>query len=269
MENNLYQTDGKFNTDNSAQSHLYLEVVDNYYAYAIVDAERKLKVISANHNSIFSNIDNSLLSLNYQSTQISLNTNKFTFIPNAFYQPQNQSSYNAFIPANNQTTYSHQLLNNTITALNVFDNLMFEGLKTKFPSANIYPQYLPFIESVVQQFSDVFGAELFINIKATFVEILILNNQNLIYYNTLPYFNGYELLYLITTACQQGNLQSKQTTLHICGNLTAQSETYQILKCSFANVKFFQNNAVYKNYGEFNEVELYRFFSLLSLSVCV
>ncbi|TAH02269.1 MAG: DUF3822 family protein [Sphingobacteriales bacterium] len=270
MDNKIYICDGKFNTDNSLNYQLLVEIGANYYSYAVVDADAKLKAISYNSVSIFAILDDEpVLKLSFKSTIISLNTQNFTFIPTALYNQNQQLAYTQFLNnAQANTLYSHTLLDGQITALHNYNTDQLNAIKKVFKEAKIIPQYLPFIESTFKQFNAILGVQLFLNVQLNHIELLILHNGELKFYNVFECFNNDEMLYYTMLACKKNDIQPQNVTLRVCGKIGLDTDAYQQLNCIFTDIRLTKTTAIYVNSAEFETVEAHKYFSLLSLIIC-
>lgn len=266
----IYATDGKFDTANTLAYQLLIEAGKDYYSYIVVDEVGKLKAISYCEESIFGDIDNSLLQLTYKKTSISLYTSSFTFIPSQIYSKDDETVYTQFLETKGNTSpYTHTLLNDEITGLHTFATHEFNAIKLLFPLAEIFPQYVSLINCGYKQLGSEISPQLLLNIKLGCVEILILQNNKLLFYNVFDTGNDDEILYYTLAACQQNGLEVKGIKLHICGNVELDSNIYNLLKQYFGKVHFRHHAAVNMDADAFGDIIKHQFYSLLSLSACV
>ncbi len=270
MDIKIYECDGNFNTENSLDYQLLIEIGANYYSYAVVNADGKLKAISYSNVPILSNLDNEVvLNLQFKNTIVSLNTQHFTFIPTLIFNQNQQTLYTQFLgDALNNAICIHNLLNNQITTLNTFNQNQLNAIKQVFPSAKIYPQYLPFIESICKQFKAFLGTQLFLNLQLNTIELLILQDGELQFYNVFDCQNNDEILYYTLLACKNNCIKPQNVTLRVCGKITEDAEAYQQLNAIFYDIRLAKTNTIYVNSAEFQTIESHKFFSLLSLLIC-
>ncbi len=266
----MYECDGNFNTENSLQYKLLIEIGGDYYSYAVIDAGGKLKAISYKNVPLLTNLENEdVLKLAYKNTLISLNTTHFTFIPTTIYNQKPPTLFTQFIDnAPIDTVFTHTLLNNQITALNTYNQNQLEAIQNVFPSANICPQYLPFVESTCTQFKAILGTQLFLNLQLNYLELLILHDGKLQFYNVFNCLNNDEMLYYTLLACQKNNIKPQNLTLRVCGKINSETAAYQQLNAIYTDIRIAKTNAIYVNSAEFKNIEPHKFFSLLSLIIC-
>ncbi|TAF45363.1 MAG: DUF3822 family protein [Sphingobacteriales bacterium] len=266
----IYASDGNFNTVNTLNYLLFIEVGQDFYSYIIVDEGGKIKAISYCEQSIFGDIDNSLLQLTYKKTAISLYTSSFTFIPSQIYSKDDETVYAQFLETKGNTNlYTHTLLNDEIRALHTFATDEFNAIKSIFPLAEIFPQYFSLINCGYKQLGSEISPQLLLNIKLGCVEILILQNNKLLFYNVFDTGNDDEILYYTLAACQQNGLEVKGIKLHVCGNVELDSNIYNLLKQYFGKVHFRHHAAVNMDADAFGNIIKHQFYSVLSLSACV
>ena len=266
MGNKIYETDGMFDNAKSTDYQLCIEVGANHYSYTVLDENHNLKAISFTGNSILSNIDDSNLTLPYANTKISLHTSNFTFIPTSLYNESDKANYAQFLNGDETTnSHTHQFLDAEITSLNTFDETELQEIKNLFPSAKVYPQYIPFIEGSKIHLKDVLGKQLIINLKANNLEILILEDSKLQFYNVFECLNDEEILYYLLATCQQNKIDPQEISLNIAGDLTQYSNAYSLLQKAFNNTNL---TFIHPHRGLGGQLEMHQFFSLLNLGKC-
>ncbi len=269
MENKVYATDGKFDTANTMAYQLLIEVGKGYYSYIIVDEEDKLKAVSYCEESIFGDIDNSLLQLSYKKTCISLYTSSFTFVPSQVYSKDDENVYAQFLETKGNTSpYTHLLLNDEIRALHTFATHEFNAIKSLFPLAEILPQYVSLINCAHKQLASEIEPQLLLNLKLGCIEVLILQNNKLLFYNVFDTVNDDEIMYFALSACQQSGFLPTDIKLHICGNMELDSSLYILLKQYFGRVKFMHHTKVDMSADGFGDIIKPQFYSLFNLSTC-
>ena len=269
MGNKIYETDGMFDNTKSTVYELWIEVGANHYSYAISDENHNLKAISFTDASILTNIDDSNLTLPYANTKISLHTSNFTFIPTSLYNGADEANYAQFLNGEESSElHTYKFLDAEITSLNTFDETELQEIKNLFPLAEIYPQYIPFIEGSKILLKNVLSKQLIINLKANNLEILILEDSKLQFYNVFECLNDEEILYYLLATCQQNKIDPQEISLNIAGDLTQYSNAYSLLQKAFKDIKFTQNSYFPANTTQFPKVDIHQFFSLLNLGKC-
>lgn len=270
MDTSIYECDGNFDTDNTLDCQLLVEIGANYYSYAVVNAVGKLKAIAYKNIPLLTNLDNeAILKLPFKDILISLTTLHFTFIPTEIFNQNQQTGYTKFLDRDpKNATHTHNLLNNQITALNTFNQNQFNAVVKVFHTAKILPQYLPFIENTFRQFKSILGIQLFLNVQLKSLELLILKEGQLQFYNTFKWLSHDEILYYALLACKKNGIKPQSVTLRVCGKIGLETAVYNQLNAVFSDIRLTKTNVIYVNSAEFKTIEPHKFFSLLSLLIC-
>src|SRR5690606_18148204 len=214
-------------------------------------------------SSIFSTNDE-LFSFNFSTILIITLTKSFTFIPEVHYNDKLEHTFVSFLQADMQSEeiFSNFLHKQDIRNIYTLNTTLLEKLNQVFSNAKIFTQINPLYEGCILNEN----SEVFLNIKDEHFELLIIKNRELAYYNIFEFKNNDEILYFLLLALQEKELNP--SGISVSGNVNESADLYSKLKNSFVNIDFNVPQGKLQIGEEFNQVNLHRYFSLLSLHLC-
>lgn len=270
MNDKLHHTIPEFEPANAASNELWIEMGANYHAYAIVDNSSKaVKALSFSPSVLFSDIEGSLLQTHFSKTKISLQTQKFTFIPTVLFDKNNLAVYKQYLqPDDTEDVFTTVIQKGEITVIYALPKLTLDKLSKHFPDAKIYPQLASFCEGVNYAFSQISFPQLHINFRPGFIELIIFNKNEFKFYNIFEYQNKEEVMYFLLLAVQQNHLKPASLLVKVCGDVDTKSEIYQSISAQFGRTEVTDLDSLPLTYQGLGYPALPRFFSLLSLNLC-
>lgn len=270
MNDKIHFTSPEFEPANAIASELWIEMGVNYHAYAIVDnSTKEVNVLSFSPSVLFSDMEGSLLQAHFSKTKISLQTQKFNFIPTELFDHNNIAVYKQYIqPNDSEEVFTTLIQKGEITVVYALSKLTLDKLSKHFPDAEIYPQLASFCEGVNYAFSQISFPQLHINFKPGFMEIIIFNKNELKFYNIFEYQNKDEVMYFLLLVVQQNYLKPASLLVKVCGDMDTNSEIYQSIVAQFGRTEVTDLDSLPLTYQALGYPALPRFFSLLSLNLC-
>ncbi|RRN76847.1 DUF3822 family protein, partial [Pseudoxanthomonas sp. SGD-10] len=141
------------------------------------------------------------------------------------------------------------------------DNEFVSFFEENLENAVLYPQMLSLYKGCKS--SDGF----FANIKDKDIEILIIHEGELLFYNIFEYANDEELQYYLLLIAQQNGIDPNLAQLKVSGEIPIYSLTFERIKTLFPKVDF--NVPVGVDFPkDFANINLHRYFSLLNMYLC-
>ncbi len=239
---------------------LLLEVNGNSGNYAIIDTEdNSLKEIGSTDTAL-SDTDHILYQYNFSTIKVSSVTKSFSFIPRELYSEADDLA--AFTGADISTEKIFRSeLDEYIKNIYGLDSKFAGFFEDNFSHATLYPQMLSFYKGCKQ------NDGYFANIKEGNVEILLIKEGQLLFYNIFEYKNDEELQYFILLGAQQHQLDNNSTMLKISGEVAEYSLSFERLKTIFPKVEFNIPTGIEIS-EDFANINLHRYFSLLNMRLC-
>ena len=270
MNNKIQLTVADFEPAKAKTYELYLEIGSNHYNYAVIDPQNQtVKTISHQPSNIQNDIKDELLQAHFAKTKISLKTQKFTFIPTELFHESAVANFTKYIDAqDNEEVCIKNLEHARLTIIYTLPKLQLDKISSYFPTAEIYPQIIPFYNGVAYAFGQIGFSQLFINFKSNLMEVIIIHQHQFQFYNMFDVQNEEEIMYFLLLAAQENNIKPASTTVKVSGDILLNSSTYQQISKYFPQTEITDQDSLPLFYQGLSAPVMPRFFSLLALHLC-
>lgn len=276
----------KFNVDHLSQYSLYFLLGKQHFKFCILDTKSSscllledyligsndqpdeivdtLKVIFETHHLLNAGF--------WSSVKLAFLGPKSVLVPNHLFEKNTLSEYlkmNCQLDAEEGHYY---FKHNTGKMVNVFaaNKKIISWFKDQYPNINLHLIHhsSALIEGVPRQqdASRQKSMSLFINIDST--EILVHENDKLLYCNQFNYHSPEELLNYVMVVMNQLGLDANVSKVQLWGNVNNQSEYFKILYKYIRNVSFGKRPSGLKFSFEFDEIDEHQYFDLFGLYYC-
>lgn len=274
METRLQLIEGNFESQQSGKSDLLIYIGSDHISYAIVDKGREQLKALVDYKAGVSDLHEIMqtdryLKYYYGKIKIITNTFKFTFIPRDIYDSSEIADYSKFISPKSPA----DIITNDIKAFRI-KNIMAvdadfqEKITSHFNQPVFYSQANPFIEGVRKIAQETDKYRLCINLHSEMMEIAIINDENLLFYNLFETRTPDEFNYFLLLVIKQFDLNAENTSVLIAGRVETNDESYLRLEKYFNHIKFADPCGFIQCSETFAAVNYHHHFSLLSLNLC-
>lgn len=266
-----------FEYEKSSISDLLVSISENNISYAIINKEEELlqvlvdvEISLTTEEAIHDLIENdTLLKLPYRKIKVCINTQDFTFIPQALYSDLSLPLYSRFTDAVDH----HDVLINTIRPArikNVFSvpATLKNKLTDVFAVPQVFNQATVFIEGIRRIFRESDDDALFLNLQYAKLQLAIINRKGLKYYNMFDCNTADDLNYFLLLIIQKVELNLTSTSITISGEISVDSNYYDRIKKYFNEIIFSDSKRIINQSAVFNKLSSHAYFALLSINVC-
>ena len=276
----------KFNVDHLSQYSLYFLLGKQHFKFCVLDTKSSacllledyligtndqpdetvdtLRVIFESHHLLNAGF--------WNSVKLAFLNPKSVLVPNQMFDKDTLPAYlkmNCKVDPNDGYYY---FKHNTGKMVNVFaaDKQLVKWFKDQYPNLNIHLLHYSsaLIEGVPRQSdaSRLKSMSLFVNIDST--EILVHENDKLLYCNQFSYQTPEELLNYVMVVMDQLALDPNVSKVQLWGNINNQSEYFKVLYQYIRNISFGKRPSVIKFSFEFDEIDEHQYFDLFGLYYC-
>jgi len=200
-----------------------------------IDSHLNIREICFFLNKSFKNID--WFNYVYKSTIVVFQWYKSTIVPQNLYIDLQRSQFLElnFGALNEEETLSNNLP--FLDALNVcaIPQCVLDSFRTFLPSAQFLHNNTPFLSSLFKIKHKNIVA---IHIGSTYFDLAVIENNKLQLSNAFFYKTNEDFLYFLLYTLEQLKIDPKNTTLHLHGHISADSELFQLLRKYFSNLTF-------------------------------
>ncbi len=215
--------------------------------------------------------ENALLKAPFQKTHISLFTPNLLLIPAALYTENEKETIYRFcnkLP-DNYLIQSEKLHILDAFGLYSFPREMKRFFDDSFDNYRFRHQGTVLIESALaaNQLEN-WQVDVVLHIKRTFFEIILMEDQKIILYQSFEYVTFDDLLYYLFYVLEQFDRHAAYQKLLLIGEISMDCEAYQTLASLFLKVFFPERNDAYQYTDAFDQIPGQYYYNLLSLVTC-
>lgn len=260
---------------------LSIFVSSHHFQYAIFSQDYKwvyeLAEVEFNESQLpnYQSIDfiamlvnnNHLNQKKFQKVNIALLNNKFSLVPEAFYDASNLEAVMAFSTGIHK---DYKVLNHKTkycTLYYAFQNEWLDYFGKTFPQAAIHHAGALHMALHFEHFS-LSNTKLFLQIHGSQLEISIKDAKNLIFYNVFSYQTKEDILYYLLFTMEQMALNPLLCTLTIAAQTQTKDDLIKSIKKYVKHVDFcvLDKSISFKN--QTNNLPHHFYFSLLNQHLC-
>lgn len=259
---NYHYRDPEFNPEQTAGYNLLMQVGHGSLSYAITGNNKLLALATGVGLDELDNpsADHKFLSSNYSAHIVALPQQGFTFVPASLFAPDKVADIARFLDVQrDEKVYSQPLDADNQVIFKASEHSM--AIPKKVNSAFVFPAK-GWILAVAN--SNPESQNLYLNISSDQVEILNFKEGKLRFYNSFEFKNSDELVYFTSLVAQELQLQNKDTTLFVGGEVMPDDNCMKRLAEFFGEVQL--NSQTLVSLPE--EIPSYSVLYLTALLLC-
>ncbi len=192
---------------------------------------------------------------------------KSTLVPEPLFD---ETEKNLFLKFNHTASSYEQVASNHLKntgAYQVFtlpDCLRFRIDKT-FKRKSILHHSVPLIESLsIQHKNQRTDNTIFIHFRKQYIDIVIFNNEGLLYYNAFYTPGEQDVLYYLLFVMEQLRFNPEETELVLLGNIRKQSSQYELLRTYVRNISFDMRTQAFGYSYVFDKIPDHEYYTLFN-----
>jgi len=275
--------DKAFDREQSNLYHLSIQISLDGFSYAILDIPKGKYTVLKSFNFflkrprlLFMKIrelmnEDEYLNMKFKSTEIIYATEKFTLVPQAFFQNGLAEKYFSF---NHEAEKGYSLEKTLLSKgeawciFSIPDNLK-EFLVLKFPKATIRHNLFPLIERALKENKNLPDRkQVHLNFFRSYFEIIVVSGSKLLLCNQFNYSGDTDVLYYVLYIFDQLKLSTDSTELIIHGYFQQTNPLYQSFKKYIRKTVFASPTSLFTYSYTFSQLSDHYFTSLLDLYKC-
>ena len=201
----------------------------------------------------------------FKNVNIIIDNNTNTFVPKTFFQEEIKESYLSLLNINNSNILTDNISKHDI--INVYSS--HDELNFLKDNINIYHSSSVLVKKLLKEFSNRnTETRAFVNVKNYSYELIILNNDKLIFHNYFNFNTKEDFLYFILFTFDQLNIDNESIPLHFLGFIEEKSPIVELCSRYIRNIRFFNRDNEYNYINELNSVPYYYYYILYSFISC-
>lgn len=201
----------------------------------------------------------------FKNVNILIDNNNNTFVPKEYFQEEMKENYLSLLNIEHSNILTDDIKGSDI--VNVYstqDKLTFsnENIKTYHCSSIL-------IKKLIKEFSSRNPeTRAFVNVKNNSYELIILNNDKLIFHNYFSFNTKEDFLYFLLFTFDQHNIDNESIPLYFLGFIEEKSSIVDLCSRYIRNIRFFNRDNDFNYINELNSVPYYYYYTLYSFISC-
>ncbi len=202
----------------------------------------------------------------FKNVNILIDNNTNTFVPKEYFQEEIKENYLSLLNINNNSNVMTDSIPE-YDMVNVYssnENLDFLG-----GNVNIFHSSSILVKKLIKEFSNRNSeTRAFVNVKNNSYELIILNNDKLIFHNYFNFNTKEDFLYFILFTFDQLNIDNESIPLYFMGFIEDKSPITELCSRYIRNIRFFNRDNDFNYISELNSVPYYYYYTLYSFISC-
>ncbi len=208
---------------------------------------------------------------NYKKVSAAIINNRSSLVPQALYDDSQKQTYLGF---NHELSTDDEICVDSfknIDAKNIysFSKSIKQFLSSKFQNPSFYHFSTSLIDSLLTTYKNHATRKVLVHVQLTHFEVVVLENKNLIFYNTFNHTTAEDFMYYLLFVFEQLKLNPETQEAIIIGEIERNSVIYSLLQKYIRNVKFGERPENFSYSYKLNEVPKHFYYNIFSQPLCV
>jgi hypothetical protein len=202
----------------------------------------------------------------FKNVNILIDNNNNTFVPKDYFQEETKEDYLSLL----NIKHSNNISTDDIAEHNIVNVYSYDD-KLNFLNNNIkvYHSSSILIKKLLKEFSGRNPeTRAFVNVKNNSYELIIINNDKLVFHNYFNFNTKEDFLYFILFTFDQLNIDNESIPLYFMGFIEEKSTLVELCSRYIRNIRFFNRDNDFSYINELNSVPYYYYYTLYSFISC-
>ncbi len=201
----------------------------------------------------------------FKNVNILIDNNNNTFVPKDYFQEETKEDYLSLLNIKHSNVLTDDIAEHNIVNVYSYDD------KLNFLNNNIkvYHSSSILIKKLLKEFSGRNPeTRAFVNVKNNSYELIIINNDKLVFHNYFNFNTKEDFLYFILFTFDQLNIDNESIPLYFIGFIEEKSTLVELCSRYIRNIRFFNRDNDFSYINELNSVPYYYYYTLYSFISC-
>ena len=201
----------------------------------------------------------------FKNVNILIDNNNNTFVPKDYFQEETKEDYLSLLNIKHSNVLTDDIAEHNIVNVYSYDD------KLNFLNNNIkvYHSSSILIKKLLKEFSGRNPeTRAFVNVKNNSYELIIINNDKLVFHNYFNFNTKEDFLYFILFTFDQLNIDNESIPLYFIGFIEEKSTLIELCSRYIRNIRFFNRDNDFNYINELNSVPYYYYYTLYSFISC-
>lgn len=253
------------------ECHLSIQIGLNGFSFCIRNSSEILGIEC--YNSPLSQLESTIeasewITKDYASINTTINTKKSTLIPAALYQVKDKKKYLEF---NHRRTENLEVIADEIRHIDSYavygiSKAEQDIISTFFPKSTIKHFSTAHISNLMRFNKNETEKKMFVNISHKQMDITIIDQNNLVYFNIFNHKSNQDCVYYILYVCEQLKLNPEHLKLMFMGNVNKDSKIFRLAYTYIRSINF--SERFVKLSPAIDNIEKHQHYTLLHQHLC-
>lgn len=196
---------------------------------------------------------------------------KTTLVPAPLFDEKEVQTFAEFnfLPDEGNLIFYDKLIYPDTFNLYPVPELMLKTIKELFPVSRVISHSSALIEGLMIQYKNLPEKKrIFANIRNSFLDIVVIEGKNLVYYNSFNYTTKEDFIYFIIFVFEQLNLNPEETELTLAGFIEKSSSLFEIVYKYIREIRFRGLSTNFTYSYIFDEIPPHYFTNLINSGLC-
>ena len=209
-----------------------------------------------------------LLHQKYKTINCILVNNLSTLVPEALYDEDRKKlflKFNHFLQGD-EMVYDNKLRNADIRCVFALPFLLKSKLEMTYNLASFYYYHSStcLIDTLQMDSKNQAGKRLYVNVENKHLEVIVIENISLVYYNSFNYFSAEDFLYYLLFVCEQLHLNPETQQLFLLGEIERNSSLFSLIQKYIRTVTFLNRFSSVEYSYQLQTLPIHSYFSLFT-----
>ncbi len=210
-----------------------------------------------------------LKNYNFKNVSVGVQNSHATLVPSALFREDDAAKYFRFNFNEDDATVHSEIVRGFDT-VNVYGvpKLLTETMNHLFSSYHLHHHSTALLEGVHLSFKKSGGKLFFLNIRKEYIDIVVTEGKQLIFFNSFHTKSIEDLVYYVMFVCDRLELNPETLSLVLLGEVERESAVYNLLYKYIRNITFSARQEIFNFSYVFKEIPSHFYFNLFSLALC-
>ncbi|MCB0706190.1 MAG: DUF3822 family protein [Saprospiraceae bacterium] len=179
------------------------------------------------------------LQLSYRQTRIGVLNQKSTLVPDRLFNERKKAAYlqNMFAAENNETVFASPIDGFHSVLVYSLPGELIKMVQHALPSSQIMHAASGQLNFLYRNNENVSGKQLFLNVRQNLLQLILMDGNKLLIYNTFEYKSSRDFVYYVLLIYDQFDLGTDEVPIQVSGYILENSEIFQLLYRYVKDVK--------------------------------
>ncbi len=207
----------------------------------------------------------------HKTLTFSISNDQYCYVPKELFEvEQLQKSMELNCGKNDELSYfSKYSERQNIEILYGINTVLYNGIKTSFPSANINHHSNTLTDTIASDFDTNNKDKIYVHAQDKSLSVVCFSKQKLIYHSTFVIATPEDYLYYLLFTCKQIGLDPKETKVILLGDLKSGGKQHHYTYNYFNKIQFGNVKSDFTTGDVVREIPKYQLLTLFKEHLCV